>query len=472
MTAPPVKLSLFPGSRKDTAAATNPNAASVVRFASILFLVLVSFTLGWTMHSSKDRPSSPSIRWLDNTQPEEPSPPLRYEDVIAETPYPGALVDPSPPPALTADDGDDPAGAQLIVSAVSTKRAATPASPPSPSAALALADVLKDPLKDCPAAWVASLQKYAKWHREQLALMRARSPAAAPVLAYRCYETPDDTLVVGDDCGGYADRLVGMVHLMIYAMLHKFVFLVDWAVLTEQIAPQVFHSPMINWTYDAALVEYGNRSIDPGEHHFMGCPDHQGPCPLQLSTPPRKLFSYDVTRTRVNKGVVRYSSDEVRKRIFGELGLEPKNCGGCLLRAVAWPNARVVAKFRAHALSLIDPEGPRSVALHIRTGDKPMHQLLPRPEQYTLDGQFWACAQKQVQALAERSKTGARIFFLCDDVRFKREAVARLGADAVMTTEIQPWHISKMQVRAGGWFLRHFYRRSFSAITRPLHNCV
>ena len=65
---------------------------------------------------------------------------------------------------------------------------------------------------------------------------------------------PDDTLVVGDDCGGYANRLVSIVHLFVYAMLHDFVPLVDWSVSGVPIAPQVFHSLFFNWTYDAGVV--------------------------------------------------------------------------------------------------------------------------------------------------------------------------------------------------------------------------
>ena len=250
--------------------------------------------------------------------------------------------------------------------------------------------------------------------------------------------------------------------MFIFSMLYKQTFLVDWSSGGRQLPPHIFHSPYINYTFDMSLVNYTGRSIELRERHYNGCPDHQGPCILQKDDPPAQ-FSKDVTLTRINKGPVRYSTDAARERMWKELGLDPKNAGGCILRALVQPNPETVDAFREWALKLLDPS-VHVVALHVRTGDKSMHLLQPRPENYGLKDKYWECALKlQKNALAGPPSPSeellmlqqpvesvppskAVVFVSVDDMRYKKEAVEAFGNETVWATDVRPWHISKLQL--------------------------
>ena len=315
-----------------------------------------------------------------------------------------------------------------------------------------LLERLAAPLDACPVSYVERLRVYVAWREKEIERMRARDPAAANVLVYSCSDTHDETTVVGDDCGGFADRIVGVVHLFVYAVLHDLVFFVDWNVEGVQIAPQVFHSPLFNWTWDAQVAIYEGRDVER-ERHFMGCPDHgtmhRGgkACPLMRDDPSSVTFPSKVTLTRLNKGAIRYSSDATRARLWSDLHLEEATAGGCLLRALVWPNEEVVAVFRDTALKLLDPS-VASVALHVRTGDKSMHQLAARGSEFAIGDAYWKCAMVQARSLANASKPPRRplVFFSTDDARYKTEAVAHYGATKVLATDVRPYHISKMQL--------------------------
>lgn len=330
----------------------------------------------------------------------------------------------------------------------------------------ALERLLKEPMEGCPAKWLQTLDEYAQWHREQLTLLAQRSPLAAKVMVYSCAETVDETTVVGDDCGGYADRLTGVTHLFLYSLLFKRVFLIDWSSGGMQVPPHVFHSPYINYTYDESLVIYPGRSVEKRERHFNGCPDHQGPCVLQKDDP-GTLFPNDVTLTRINKGGVRYSTDANRARIFSELGLIPDNVGGCLLRALVRPNRETVDAFRQWALRLLDPT-VAVVSLHVRTGDQSMHLLQDAPKEFGPSDKYWACALKLRAELHMLASAGglkktraigapeldgpqlevmsAVIFVSVDDIRYKAAAIQAHGNASVWATDVRPWHISKLQL--------------------------
>ena len=70
------------------------------------------------------------------------------------------------------------------------------------------------------------------------------------VLVYMCRETADRSTLVSQDCGGFADRIVGSAHMFLFAMLNRFFYMAEW-----QGQPMAFGSPFLNYTFDVNLVE-------------------------------------------------------------------------------------------------------------------------------------------------------------------------------------------------------------------------
>ena len=101
------------------------------------------------------------------------------------------------------------------------------------------------------------MKAYGEFHAAGMKLMRERSPAAPKVILYECVETPDDSVLVSQDCGGLADRMAGFTHIFLFAVLHNFLFFMDWPNHAS-----VFHSPFFDMTYNKSLAVYPVRMED------------------------------------------------------------------------------------------------------------------------------------------------------------------------------------------------------------------
>lgn len=84
------------------------------------------------------------------------------------------------------------------------------------------------PLSDCDPRWQSYIEDYGRFHREGVEKLKRRDKDAPRVIVYECFETPDRSELVSQDCGGFADRLVGMNHLFLVALLHRYLFFAQW----------------------------------------------------------------------------------------------------------------------------------------------------------------------------------------------------------------------------------------------------
>ena len=329
---------------------------------------------------------------------------------------------------------------------------------------------MNDPLFGCSPKWVDTVAKYAAFHEDARARLAARDPARPPptVIVYSCFETRDSDDRVGDDCGGYADRMFGVEHLLITAMLHDAAFFIDWSVgqLHDpragrlQLLPLVLHSPFWNLTYDPLLVlgpqpnplPPRNMTELPDTYVTMGCPDHNGPCPLMQPDVMATHFSRPVNFARLNKGPHRYVSPAVATAMAEKLGLPPESAGSCMLRALVRPNPSIVEGARPLALRLLDPATPH-VSLHVRTGDRPMHDVGPRDPEEGVGDKYWVCALSLAKSLSVGGASG-RVFFSTDAYGYKGEAVTEYGSGVVTVYDVKPWHTSRMALFWDGHIAR------------------
>jgi hypothetical protein len=101
---------------------------------------------------------------------------------------------------------------------------------------------------------------------------RRTSPARAhpsllhhpQIVVYRCWELPDHILGLSTDCGGFADRLVGMSHVFLLALYFRWIMFADW-----QGQPAVFNSPFI-----VSTQELLDRPCQFGRRRSRGRSNH------------------------------------------------------------------------------------------------------------------------------------------------------------------------------------------------------
>ena len=115
----------------------------------------------------------------------------------------------------------------------------------------------------CPPRWQQTVAAYAAFHARALAEARAWVAAGAqegptkpktPFIIWRCRDSPGHAYnnTVDDDCGGLGDRLAGLTHMLLYAVLSDSVMLIDWG--SAQPRNGAFMAPFFDWSYDEQLL--------------------------------------------------------------------------------------------------------------------------------------------------------------------------------------------------------------------------
>lgn len=309
--------------------------------------------------------------------------------------------------------------------------------------------MLEDPLSDCTPQWRKTLEDYGAFHRAGVEALRRRDPDAPKVVVFSCYETPDDSHLVSEDCGGFADRLVGMTHIFLVSLKHRYLFFAQW-----QEAQKVFRSPYLpDYVYNASLVMYEGRS--KVEESFIGCPERFVPgrassdCPIGNTNITRILHAH-TNYVRVNRGGIRWGGPDALKTLYG-LGLDREHVGGCIYRALVAPSEATVQRFLRHALFILN-RSRRVIALHERTGDRTMHQL----ENVTVNwgSDQWKCAQEHSARIAQEAGVPVKLFFVSDSLDYKLSAMKHFGPDTLFITETSPYHINKQQLHWDGLIYR------------------
>ena len=407
--------------------------------------------------------------------PSPPAPPARGVGAGSD----GSAIQPAPPSGSASSAPSSPSGSASSAPSASSSAAASPSASASdtPAAAPALEEgaaptrgatetpsglysarpdpgeqaatralqaLLDDPLADCTADWRATMSAYGDFHRAGVAALRRRDAVVPRVVVFSCYETPDDSVLVSEDCGGFADRLVGMTHVFLVALLNRFIFFAQW-----QEAQHVFSSPfMPDYIYNQSLVEYGERT--KVYESFIGCPERTGqPCPVGHPNI-TSMLSGDVNYVRVNRGGVRWGGEAALQALYSR-GLDAPHVGGCIYRALVMPQAATLARFLRHALFILNP-AHQVIGVHERLGDRVMHQLDAAAVDF--ESEHWQCVQTHATRMAAAGGLPVRLFFVSDSLEYKQRALAHFGADTLFITEVSPYHINKQQLHWDGLIYR------------------
>jgi hypothetical protein len=373
-----------------------------------------------------------------------------------------SLIAPSPSDSATATRAAaSPATTRLRAAALlrgaapsTTALAVDDGSWPSTPESRRLQARLAEPMQGCTERWSQAMRDYAAWHRAETAAVLVAGPAGAlngtKILVYRCSE-PEHEAQLGttDDCGGLSDRLSGMSHVLLTAMLHRWLFFAQW----DQRAA-AFDTPFgFDYSWSPALRTLFDAAHDSGRYfHFVSCPDagEYRYCPIRANA---SLFTHRVNYVLTNKGALQALAGEpeggVRDRLLRQsgdgFGLTREHWGGCLLRALVQPSPEVIRRVRPAALQLFRGDA-LVVGLHRRMGDRAMHGR--EAADFDRNDAHWNCTWHHVRALERNSSRPARIFFTVDNTAHKENATAAFGADRVFVSPVEPRHIAYYQLRS------------------------
>ena len=288
----------------------------------------------------------------------------------------------------------------------------------------------------CNTTWMG---KYAQRHKELLGL--------------------EKRLVHVPFLSGLADRIIGLVTTTTFA------FFTDRAVQSGRRPPLLpletfFTSPYINWTraYDpdwllvplhekANPKQYNDTIVKSGEFNAVNTHNNWKLLDAFLRQDIDKIFGapqqFKNVMLLMNRGktIRLFENSHYAQRLTEEMRLTPETAFGCMVSFLLQPRPEVFASGGGLAqilekLTVPSPEQDQDVlkiAIQIRAGDA---NLLANKD--TADGAhfqaYFKCAQ-EIEEWAKKSPSQRVLWYLTTDSRRIREyAVARFGAEKVLTS--------------------------------------
>lgn len=222
-------------------------------------------------------------------------------------------------------------------------------------------------------------QNYSTLHREGLRVRTSRSQSeSSKFVVFNC-----------KSCGGFADRLEGIMNAALIAILTRRVLLIRWGNSdhdpSNSILLQLFDQVHINWTYDPQLIA-GRQTGGVGglldqEGWFCGNTEHN----LCLSPDPVTLNNIDVLVVGTGQPITAQLFNNERHRAWktalADIGLTHDYAFGCLMRQIMSPSRHLMVH-AAHAAETLTDSSIVSIGVHIRLGDVEFNskaKLLHRP---------------------------------------------------------------------------------------------
>ncbi|GJN94369.1 hypothetical protein Rhopal_007448-T1 [Rhodotorula paludigena] len=238
--------------------------------------------------------------------------------------------------------------------------------------------------------------EYTQMHADMLSGTREAS-----LMEYICPE--------GAYCGGFADRLLGMVSVFLYSVLTKRAFSMTW----EKPAPLdlFFDSPYIDWSRPfnetlstVARGPYVNSTISSSRKFFE-----------MHNLWPRDLDTFFHT----------FATDYAAEA----LGFKLNTMYSCLINYLIRPKAAAIALIAQYTSFFAMPRN-FVIGVQIRTGDKNMWST----DAETVDkhAHYFACAEAVAATYAEPSQTPF-YYLITDSHALELDAVRRFGKRVVVT---------------------------------------
>ncbi|GAA5952790.1 hypothetical protein JCM8115_002350 [Rhodotorula mucilaginosa] len=282
-------------------------------------------------------------------------------------------------------------------------------------------------------SWEAS---YTALHADMLS-GQAQAPS---LLEYRCR--------LGEHCGGFADRILGMTSMFLYSVLTKRAFSIIW----EQPAPAdlIFDSPHIDWSrsFNKTSTTPPNSPIYADERLVNNRTEinaHNWDPERLDKFMPTFVDQFSGARNSswlqidFNRGVVMrsFSYPTIKPRL-DKLGLKVTTAYACLIKYLFRPKPAVLAFIAQYTSFFALPE-VFVIGIQIRTGDLSLYaaskDVINTVEQHS---QYFTCADAVARTYADPSQRV--VYYLITDSRvLERDALRQFG-DRVVVTGLEQAH--------------------------------
>ncbi|CAJ0875622.1 11073_t:CDS:2 [Entrophospora sp. SA101] len=258
-------------------------------------------------------------------------------------------------------------------------------------------------------------EKYTKLHKEIL-----NENASQRYVTYIC-----DSKI---NCGGLADRILGMASTFLFALLTDRAFLADWQVPLPLDA--IFTAPNIDWSYDSLNPSHTIRNLNTTELYIIDYDPQDIDYHFSLTNWTTR-YPDSFIKFYTNQGLIQQTFDsKYYSSKLKEIGLKPHTAFGCLMDYLFRPVPPALS-FIVQYTALFALPSIFSVGIHIRTGNtyEQTHSL----QDYS---HFFRCADQLAQTYAPDKK--AIYYLVTDSVKIRDEAYSKLDQVIISGLPIQP----------------------------------
>ena len=272
---------------------------------------------------------------------------------------------------------------------------------------------------------------------------------------------------------GFADRMIGSVTAMLFALLsdRAIYFETQTANGEGELRPltDVFTADTVDWSLrhateeainylkgvsptneDADAIKQYSFGVVPGDNssYFVSMVNGWGAEHL-FTTVLQESAGYDTVYITLNRGMtVSIFNDPVARQRLPELGLSKRTTFGCLYKYLFRPNAQVFSRFPAEFAALSDTFALK-IGIQLRTGDLAnLADASPRTSIEVFKA-FFDCAHEIEET---RRRPGQRViwYFISDSLPLRSAVAAEFkGKVLVETSGVDTSHSAKETSRQG-----------------------
>lgn len=295
------------------------------------------------------------------------------------------------------------------------------------------------PRKLCPAI---PFDDYSKRHAEIIAGNFAsleKLPIEQRRPRFLVYTCRPHIVGEADPCGGLADRLVGIVTSLMFAMLSGRVFLIDFQRSIK--ATDVFLPVSIDWGVSLPQFVNTHGLNVTGDYRELFVDLHNPKNHTVAQYTKEKWDDWwheEVVRVQTNRGLsyLMFNNPQYGQTMRS-WGLKPETAFACFLEYLLTPVPRIAERVNALIPSILDPAFT-TIGLQIRTGDLKAFGKFGDTNNVTTAKGFFTCVEK----IADRTwpKRPMRLFLVSDSMNLKKDA-KRVYKDSVIITDAVPKHL-------------------------------
>ncbi|CAH1756189.1 23155_t:CDS:2 [Entrophospora sp. SA101] len=233
------------------------------------------------------------------------------------------------------------------------------------------------------------------------------------------------------NCGGLADRILGMTSTFLFALLTDRAFLADWQVPLP--LDTIFDSSNIDWSYDSFNSDYLTKDLNTTELNIIDYNSKHLDYHFSLSNWTTR-YPEPFIKFYTNQGLIQRAFDsKYYSSKLKEMGLRPHTAFGCFLDYLFTPIPPALS-FITQYTALFALPNIFSVGIHIQVGDSYEQSHLLQDYGY-----FFNCADQLTQTYAAPDQK-VIYYLVTDSLKLRTEAYTKLEHVIISGLQIDSGH--------------------------------